>query len=222
MRRLGCDADAIVIAENERGEPLSVGRKTRIVPAAISRALWARDRGCRFPGCGRKRFVDAHHIRHWSNGGETRLENLMLLCSAHHRLVHEGGFRIEKDYRDRWFFRRPDGRAVPARGYRAADRIDDDAEAADEAVRAYLAGAGVVRPPAGGSVVREPVAVYRAEHAPAGGSAGGARPGAATYGRRNPPGGGIRPFRQPLGVVKVSIRTSVPGFSRARPPFERW
>jgi hypothetical protein len=50
----------------------------------------------------------------------------MLLCSRHHRLVHEGGFRIQRDYRDRWFFKRPDGRAVPHCGYQVQDMIDDD------------------------------------------------------------------------------------------------
>ena len=50
----------------------------------------------------------------------------MLLCSRHHRLVHEGGFRIERDYQNRWFFKRPDGLAVPSCGYRAQDMIDDD------------------------------------------------------------------------------------------------
>ena len=129
VRRIGCDASRLVLVEDEHGEPLSVGRKTRVVPHAIKRALWARDGGCRFPGCGRRRFVDAHHIEHWSAGGETSLANLMLLCSKHHTLVHEGGFRIEKDYRDRWFFRRPDGRAVPACGYSAADMRDDDVDA---------------------------------------------------------------------------------------------
>lgn len=126
VKRLCCDGDVVAIVENENGEPLSVGRKTRTVPAAIKRALEARDRGCAFPGCKNKRFVDAHHIRHWSAGGETSVDNLMLLCSRHHRLVHEGGYRIERDYRDRWFFKRPDGLAVPACGYRASDMIDDD------------------------------------------------------------------------------------------------
>jgi hypothetical protein len=126
IRRIACDSDRVVVIEDERGEPLSIGRKSRVVPAAIRRALWARDRGCRFPGCGRKRFVDAHHIEHWSNGGETSLDNLMLLCQAHHKLCHEGGFTIGKDYQDRWFFRRPDGRAVPPSGYRLADMTDDD------------------------------------------------------------------------------------------------
>jgi hypothetical protein len=142
VRRLACDADRIVIVEDENGEPLSVGRKSRIVPTAIRRALWARDQGCRFPGCPHKRFVDAHHIRHWSAGGETSLANLMLLCTAHHRLVHEGGFRIEKDYRDRWFFKRPDGRAVPACGYRAADMCDDDVDATDEYFHAHTSAEG--------------------------------------------------------------------------------
>ena len=126
VKRLCCDGDAVVIVENEEGEPLSVGRKTRTVPTAIKRALRSRDNGCMFPGCHHTRFVDAHHIRHWSAGGETSLDNLMLLCSRHHRLVHEGGFSIERDYQNRWFFKRPDGRAVPSCGYWAQDMIDED------------------------------------------------------------------------------------------------
>ena len=95
----------------------------------------------------------------WSAGGETSLANLMLLCSKHHTLVHEGGFRIEKDYRDRWFFRRPDGRAVPACGYRAADSRDDDVTTEDD----YFAAHPSARPSAEGSRVAEPSAeVYRA------------------------------------------------------------
>jgi len=126
VKRLCCDGNAVVIVEDEQGEPLSIGRKTRTVPTAIKRALQSRDKGCVFPGCHHKRFVDAHHIQHWSAGGETSLDNLMLLCSQHHKLIHEGGFTIQRDYQDRWFFRRPDGRAVPASGYSAKDMIDDD------------------------------------------------------------------------------------------------
>lgn len=128
VRRLGCDADAVVIVEDESGEPLSVGRKTRIVPTAIKRALRARDRGCAFPGCHNTRFVDAHHVQHWSAGGETSLGNLLLLCSRHHRLVHEGGYGIDKDFHDRWIFKRPDGIAVPESGYRAEDTYDESRE----------------------------------------------------------------------------------------------
>ena len=159
LRRIGCDANRLVLVEDAHGEPLSVGRKSRVVPQAIKRAMWARDGGCRFPGCGRRRFVDAHHVEHWSAGGETSLANLMLLCSKHHTLVHEGGFRIEKDYRDRWFFRRPDGRAVPACGYRAADTRDEDVGTEGEYFTAH--------PSAQGSRVAEPSAAYRLRRASA-------------------------------------------------------
>jgi hypothetical protein len=93
-RRLSCDAGLVRVEHGEDGAVLSVGRKTRTVPPAVRRALEARDRGCRFPGCGR-RFTDAHHVRHWADGGETSLQNCVLLCRFHHRLVHEGGWRVE-------------------------------------------------------------------------------------------------------------------------------
>lgn len=85
VKRLSCDGSIVGIVDGAGGEPLSVGRKQRSVPTAIKRALWARDRSCRFPGCGNTRFADAHHIRHWADGGETSLDNLMLLCSRHHQ-----------------------------------------------------------------------------------------------------------------------------------------
>ena len=92
-RRLACDASIVSVVENEQGEPLNVGRKTRTIPPAIRRALNARDRGCRFPGCSNTRYVDAHHVHHWAQGGETKLSNLALLCRFHHRQVHEDGLR---------------------------------------------------------------------------------------------------------------------------------
>jgi hypothetical protein len=126
VKRICCDGHAVVLTENEKGEPLSIGRKTRLIPKAIERALHARDHGCcRFPGCGNRRYLHSHHVEHWSNGGETSLGNLMLLCTKHHTLVHEGGFRIERDFRNRWSFLRPDGIAVPECGYRSSDRVDD-------------------------------------------------------------------------------------------------
>ena len=78
---------------HRNGEILSVGRKTRTIPPPVRRALEFRDRGCRFPGC-TSRHCDAHHIRHWADGGETKLSNLVLLCRRHHRLLHEGGFKV--------------------------------------------------------------------------------------------------------------------------------
>ena len=89
-RRLACDASLVAIVENEKGEPLSVGRKTRSIPPALQRALNSRDQGCRFPGCTHKKYTDAHHIQHWANGGETKMSNLVTLCRFHHRKVHEG------------------------------------------------------------------------------------------------------------------------------------
>jgi hypothetical protein len=96
VRRLGCDASVVAVLEDENGEPLNVGRKTRTLPPSIRRALHSRDKeGCRFPGCTNKHYVDGHHIKHWANGGETRLSNLVLLCRYHHRQVHEGGVTIQ-------------------------------------------------------------------------------------------------------------------------------
>ena len=93
-RRLACDASMVAILEGARGEPLDVGRKTRTISTPLRRLLRARDRGCRFPGCANDRYVDAHHIRHWADGGETKPSNLVSLCRFHHREVHEGGVRI--------------------------------------------------------------------------------------------------------------------------------
>jgi uncharacterized protein DUF222/HNH endonuclease len=111
-RRLSCDA-SIVRSRERKGRPLSVGRKTRAVPAVVRRALRRRDRGCRFPGCENTRFVDAHHVEHWARGGETSLDNLVLLCRRHHRLVHEGGYGIERLPRGRLRFLDPHGAPVP-------------------------------------------------------------------------------------------------------------
>jgi hypothetical protein len=96
-RRLGCDAEVVAQVERD-GVPLSVGRTRRTVPPALRRLLEARDdETCCFPGCERRRHLHAHHRQHWAQGGETSLDNLVLLCRHHHRLVHEGGYTIEDD-----------------------------------------------------------------------------------------------------------------------------
>jgi HNH endonuclease len=109
-RRLACDA-AIVPLIERGGKPLSVGRRTRAVPAALRRALASRDRGCRFPGCTNRCSVDAHHVRHWAHGGPTSLDNLVQVCRYHHRLLHEGGYSVEASGAG-FLFRRPDGRQL--------------------------------------------------------------------------------------------------------------
>jgi hypothetical protein len=111
-RRLGCDASIVRIIERD-GRPLSVGRRRRTIPPALRRALRSRDGGCQFPGCTHRRFLHAHHIHHWARGGETTLENLVQLCSYHHRLVHEGGYRVEAADPGRLRFRRPNGDPIP-------------------------------------------------------------------------------------------------------------
>ncbi len=96
-RRLACDCGVVHMTEDENGNPLSVGRMTRSIPTPIKRALDKRDPCCRFPGCTNRLYVEGHHIRHWANGGETSLPNLVNLCSFHHRFVHEYGYRVELD-----------------------------------------------------------------------------------------------------------------------------
>lgn len=114
-RRLACDAALVRIAERD-GRPLSISRRARTIPPALRRALRSRDDGCRFPGCTHHRYLHAHHIHHWAKGGQTNLDNLVQLCSYHHRLVHEGGFQVEHAGRRTIRFRRPDGRLIPPAG----------------------------------------------------------------------------------------------------------
>ena len=94
-KRITCDC-SIVSMLFDKGEPLNVGRKTRIWPSAIERTIKTRDRHCQYPGCDEHRHLEIHHIQHWSEGGETSLDNGICLCSAHHSLMHEGGYRIER------------------------------------------------------------------------------------------------------------------------------
>jgi hypothetical protein len=123
-RRIACDSSLIAVKEDTDGEPLSVGRKTRSIPPAIRRALWLRDGGCRFPGCTHDRFVDGHHIVHWADGGVTSMDNLILLCRHHHRLVHEGGFVCEKTASGEVIFK--DRRDEPLPTYGLLPTVDPD------------------------------------------------------------------------------------------------
>ena len=125
VKRLTCDGSLITIVEDEEGTPLDVGRKRRTVTTALRRALWSRDRHCTFPGCHNRCYVDAHHIEHWADGGDTSLDNLALLCTHHHTLLHEGGFKIRRDGEGAIYFQRPDGRVIPRFGYRLDDMCDD-------------------------------------------------------------------------------------------------
>ena len=111
-RRIACDSSIVAIKEDENGEPLSIGRRSRTIPPSMRRALRVRDKGCRFPGCTNTRFVDGHHIQHWADGGETSLDNLVMLCRHHHHLVHEGGFVCEKSPNGEVEFKNPREQAL--------------------------------------------------------------------------------------------------------------
>ena len=112
-QRIACDCEVWrAVLDPTTGLPLEVGRNHRIVPTWIRKALHARDRGCRWPGCDAPAsWTDAHHLLAWYYGGLTNIDNLLSLCRYHHGLVHEGHWRIHLDpatgevYADR-----PDGR----------------------------------------------------------------------------------------------------------------
>ncbi len=112
-RRLACGGSRVVLHDGKPpGEVLDVGRRSRTIPPAIRRALHQRDRSCRFPGC-TTRHCDAHHIRHWADGGHTRLDNLVLLCRKHHRMMHEEGFRLTRAQDGELCFSTPRGARIP-------------------------------------------------------------------------------------------------------------
>ncbi|WP_420635443.1 DUF222 domain-containing protein [Candidatus Palauibacter sp.] len=112
-RRLTCDPEVVEVTRGLDGSVLDVGRKRRTVGWRLRKALDVRDGGCRFPGCG-SRYTQAHHAVPWSEGGETALDNLILLCRFHHRTVHEGGWRVEMGVAGAARFTDPAGRIVPA------------------------------------------------------------------------------------------------------------
>ncbi len=106
-RRLTCDATTTTVLHDKDGAIIDVGRKTRRISTKLRLALTQRDQGCRFPGC-TNRFTDAHHVKHWSDGGETKLKNLMLLCGYHHSFIHDGKAMLGEDQ----IFRGRDGTPI--------------------------------------------------------------------------------------------------------------
>jgi len=116
-RRMACDAAVVAMVHAKDGSLLkdssllNVGRRTRTIPPHIRRALEERDRGCRFPGCG-CRFTEAHHVKHWADGGETSLRNTLLLCRRHHRAVHEGQVKVSVNRDGTVLFVTPSGKIL--------------------------------------------------------------------------------------------------------------
>ena len=151
--RLICDAAVVAVVRSSlgpdgAGESLQLGRRTRKIPPALRRALRLRDGGCQFPGCPRRRYLEAHHVVHWMDGGPTDLDNLMLTCRFHHMQIHQNHFTLTPVSAaagaGHWAFRRPDGTDVPADGLLfpppPASADDNDT---------WSDGNGVDQPPAG-------------------------------------------------------------------------
>ena len=119
LRRMLCNARVQTVVEDSSGAVLGLGRLSREPSPWMVRQVRYRDKECRFPGCGARRFTQAHHIVWWRNGGRTDLDNLVLICAFHHKLVHEYGWSVKRevDGTVRWFH--PDGidyRAGPSPG----------------------------------------------------------------------------------------------------------
>ncbi|MDP9234089.1 MAG: HNH endonuclease [Actinomycetota bacterium] len=108
-RRLLCDARVQTVLEDGDGEPVRLGRLSRDPTPAMMRQLRYRDVECRFPACGARRFTQAHHIVWWKEGGTTDLDNLVLVCFFHHKLVHEHGWSLHRQQDGSVDWLKPDG-----------------------------------------------------------------------------------------------------------------
>ena len=110
LQRLACDACFQPALHDKDGVTVGVGRTTRNVEAWLRRLVEGRDQGCRFPGCGKTRWLQCHHIIPWSQLGPTNLDNLVALCGFHHRMIHNGDWTItgdpngEREFFDKWGF----------------------------------------------------------------------------------------------------------------------
>ncbi len=114
--RLACDARVRLLLGDRKNNRLYLGRTRRLASPAQIAALTVRDGArCLFPGCAHTRHLHAHHVVHWLRGGPTDVDNLVLVCSFHHRVIHDHGYLIRRQP-EGWEFRRPDGSPVPGVG----------------------------------------------------------------------------------------------------------
>jgi hypothetical protein len=115
VRRLACDATAIVALDDDVGHTMYEGRARRFPTDSQRREIMRRDRHCRFPGCTNVTFTNVHHIKPWGSGGPTDLENLVLLCQHHHYRLHSSGWSMSGNANERLTFLAPTGRAMTSR-----------------------------------------------------------------------------------------------------------
>jgi hypothetical protein len=144
LLRLACDAGVAVVRTDERGSVLDVGRRRRTIPPAILRALLVRDGHCQFPGCCGDGDIEAHHIDHWTQGGETRLDNLLILCPFHHKAVHEGGCTVCRVACGSHVFRDPFRRILEQAPLAATAELRRAGEPASVTLAAEHEGRGLV------------------------------------------------------------------------------
>lgn len=117
-KRFSCDASILTVVEDKYGNVLNLGRKTRTISPALKKALVIRDETCRFPGCCANKYVEFHHVLHWSNGGQTNPDNLIKLCRFHHDQLHQGHYTIhlqrqtEKNHGQKWVFKTAAGEVI--------------------------------------------------------------------------------------------------------------
>ena len=144
-RRLACDSGLVThlhedgsappggwVRPNPRpGRTVDLGRRRRLPNAALFRAMWDRDHGCVYAGCGRRRYLHGHHLVHWARGGRTDLDNMVLLCGEHHRRLHEGGYQMRRGPDGTICLLDPDGAPVPGPvGVAGGGRTNEAAEGA--------------------------------------------------------------------------------------------
>ena len=153
VRRIACDADLVAVTRDAKGNLLNLGRKHRVVSPQLKRALLARDKCCTYPSCSHEQFLEAHHVMHWADGGETSLDNTRLICNRHHRLLHEGGFTIHKNFAGEWYFKTAEGKVLPeAPVYKpveydsSRDEILEDPNKVKEPRALYSSEASLCRP----------------------------------------------------------------------------
>lgn len=141
LEELICDARIQPALDDSAGVTVGVGRTTRTIPPWLRRLVEGRDRSCRFPGCGRTRWLHIHHRIPWSQGGPTNLDNLIALCGFHHRMLHREGWTVEGEapgnlrFYDRWGLLHTPARFQPPDGWERL-RLDHIDTRADERLAA--------------------------------------------------------------------------------------
>jgi hypothetical protein len=119
-----CDAGLYRAVITAQSEAIDLGREVRTASPAQKRLIAARDGGCRVPGCdATARMCHFHHVDFWEHGGQSNIDNYVLICRTHHRQLHKGRWAVAMTTDQQISFSKPDGTRLPKRGYRPPKRI---------------------------------------------------------------------------------------------------